>query len=296
MIPDKNAALVGWTDDQWNLVLTTVTAEAQKARLAASFLPVTGPLDATNVAVSSLILRPSGTPPGVALGANPTTRLEVDSDPNLKIATISTLVYLRAHEIADPDLAAGLTMFRRAANMIARVEDAIVFDGQTPKLGTLGTSVDIKNISWLGLLPYVARPANAARFGANGTSVFAAVMDAITTLEADGYFGPFACVLGSALFQSASRPDVAFVSVRDRLLPFLDGLLFRSSVIDDDAGVVIALGSGLIEIVLASDVNVNFVQINTEPRWVFRLSERIALRVKDQRAVQALTFPDPATL
>ena len=38
--------------------------------------------------------------------------------------------YLKNHMLADPELAAATIMFRRAANIVARVEDAIIFRGR----------------------------------------------------------------------------------------------------------------------------------------------------------------------
>jgi uncharacterized linocin/CFP29 family protein len=293
MTPDKNAALVGWTDDQWNLVLTTVTTEAQKARLAASFLPVTGPLDPMTVAVPNLKLAREGTPDNVAVGDRPPPeRLLVDSQPNLKLITISTFAYLHSHEVADPDLAAALGIFRRAANMIARAEDAIIFNGKKTVLKSpldvlvrIPPPAELEKV-WDGL----AAIGNETPVGeVSSDTVFTAVVGAIGTLEDQGYFGPFACVLSKELFAEASRPIAALVSARDRLLPFLDGLLFRSGLLPKNSGIVVALGGAPVEIVVASDISVNFLQINTEPRWVFRVSERIALRVKDVNAVQRLT-------
>jgi uncharacterized linocin/CFP29 family protein len=297
MIPDKNAALVGWTDDQWNQVVTAVTTEAQKARLAASFLPVVGPVDPVTVAVPALTLSQPPLPQGVAMGEAPVpNRLAVDSHPNLNLATVSVLVYLHRHEVADPDLAAALNMFRRAANAIARVEDFIIFNGAEQNI----TPIELANLVhvslrqqdlWHGLLwtPNAAVSAAAT----HPPTVFDAIVQAVANLEGRGYFGPFACVLGDNLFKAASSPTTSLISVRDRLLPYLDGLLFRSSAIEADSGVVVALGGNPVELVLARDIDVNFIQINTEPRWVFRISERMALRAKDRNALQRLgPMPD----
>ena len=75
-------------------------------------------------------------PPGAApAGGGGARRLWVDSDPTLHVITFSALVYLRNIEVADPDLAAALGMFRRVANSIARVEDAFIFRGK-PRAGS----------------------------------------------------------------------------------------------------------------------------------------------------------------
>jgi hypothetical protein len=74
----------------------------------------------------------------------------------------------------------------------------------------------------------------------------------------------------------------------DRVLPFLQGPLLRSSVIAPGYGVVTALAGNPIEIVVASDMAVSYLQTTAEPRYVFRVSERVALRVKDSSAVAVL--------
>src|SRR5690242_6793604 len=124
---DRNSAEVGWSDEQWGRVLRTVAEEAQRARVAAQFLPITGPLDSTVEAVPSLTLAVQQVPaPAGAQAAAGIGRIWVDTAPDLPITTFSTLVYLRAPEVADPDLAAALGIFRRAANLIARAEDALI--------------------------------------------------------------------------------------------------------------------------------------------------------------------------
>ena len=42
------------------------------------------------------------------------------------------------------------------------------------------------------------------------------------------------------------------------------------------------------EIVVGSDISVRFIQLTPEPRYLFRVSERVALRVKEWSAVAVL--------
>ena len=71
----------------------------------------------------------------------------------------------------------------------------------------------------------------------------------------------------------------------DRITPFLNGPLLRSSTVPAAAGVVVALAGDPIDLVVATDITVKFLQLNLEPRYVFRVYERVALRVKQRRAV-----------
>jgi hypothetical protein len=92
--------------------------------------------------------------------------------------------------------------------------------------------------------------------------------------------------LGHRLFEEANRAHVGSLVVpSERVLPFLDGgPLRRSSVFPGDEGVVVALGGSPIDLVVASDVHVKFLQVTLEPRYVLRVSERFVLRLKQPTA------------
>ena len=46
-----------------------------------------------------------------------------------QLATLQLSVRVRGEQLADPEMGSVLTLFRRAANVIARLEDALVFNG-----------------------------------------------------------------------------------------------------------------------------------------------------------------------
>ena len=124
----------------------------------------------------------------------------------------------------------------------------------------------------------------------NATPIFDAIVKAIEKLEARGHFGPFAVVLGHELFSAATSPSNSLVLPTDRLAEFLDGRrVQRSGVLPRDSGVVVALGGQPIELVLASDIDVRFLQATLEPRYVLRVFERLVLRIKELDAVCVVT-------
>jgi uncharacterized linocin/CFP29 family protein len=124
----------------------------------------------------------------------------------------------------------------------------------------------------------------------NGGALVTGVVDAIQRLEARGHFGPFAVVLGHALFRAATSPSGSLVLPTDRLGEFLDGRrVLRSGLLPPNRGVVVALGGQPIELVLASDINVRFLQATLEPRYVLRVFERLVLRIKELDAVCCVT-------
>ena len=137
-----------------------------------------------------------------------------------------------------------LALFRRAANVVARLEDAVVFRG----LPAGGSSQDL-SVSHLANHGRASRargldtrppPAVDIQFrempaADRGKQLVGAVSEAIGHLEQNGHFGPFAAVLGQRLFLVAQTPDPgSLVLPQDRIIPFLGGgPLLRSSTLDE---------------------------------------------------------------
>jgi len=115
------------------------------------------------------------------------------------------------------------------------------------------------------------------------------IIDLIGQLEGVGHSGPFACFLAPDVFEAVHTPSSNLIMARDRILPFLGGdYLRRTNAIPGGYGIVVALGGSPVEIVVASDISVRFLQLTPEPRYLFRVSERVALRVKEWNAVGVL--------
>ena len=307
---------LGWTEDHWNRISGAVTEEAQKARIAAQMLPLVGPEDPTTVAVPTFQLNAAANPKPYPPPA-PQDRLRVDSDPTLHLTQIAVTVPLRTREAADPELKAALVMFRRAANYIARIEDALVFNGRAgrnalPPFGAGGIPAVVQ-ITGDGIVPGIfpfvgpwggrtqvnvgAVPAPAG--AALGDRVVTSIIQAINQLDAQGQLGPYTCALSPRLFEAICTPNPNLVLPRDRILPFLQGSLLRSSAIFQAPavpqpfmawGAVIATSANPLEIVVASDIQVRYLQTSDEPRSLFRVSEKIALRIKEPRAIALLTW------
>ena len=69
---------------------------------------------------------------------------------------------------------------------------------------------------------------------------------------------------------------------QDRIIPFLGGGSFlRSTTLPGNRGVVVALGGTPVELVFASDLHLQFLQRAADGEFLFRLSEKMALRVKE---------------
>ena len=54
---------------------------------------------------------------------------------------------------------------------------------------------------------------------------------------------------------------------------------------------MVALGGAPVELVIATDVSLNFLQVAPDPMFVFRVYEKMALRIKESDAIVALVPP-----
>jgi uncharacterized linocin/CFP29 family protein len=286
-----NDSQVPWTDEQWARVNQVVQEEARRARVAASFLPLFGPLPPSADFVRKETISESR-------GAR--ARITIEDTDTTKLLTLQVKVYIRGAQMADPEMTSALALFRRAANVLARLEDALIFNGRPaadgdpdrapPKTWEIRTRGESE-----GLLPQAGSQGfiepRADADDRRGAQLVTTVSTSIGTLEQGGHFGPFAVVLGQTLFVDAQTPDPgSLVLPQDRIIPFLGGgPLLRSSTLPDSEGVVVALGGGPVELVVATDASVGFLQVTTDPEFAFRVFEKIAVRIKQRDAIIRLT-------
>jgi len=244
----QNNPQVPWTDEQWNRVTQVIQEEACRARVAATFLPLYGPLPPDTDFVRNEGIQypryPDGAPP-------PTQRMAIDDTITIQLATLQVKVIVRGAQLADPEMTSVLALFRRAANVLARLEDVVVFRGLKGPAGSLTPigGADPLPAIWeitagdptRGLwerppeVPTTRMPEQWIRVGVGGEPLVNAVSDAIGRLEDRGHFGPFAVVFGQQLFLLAQTPEPAsLVLPQDRIIPFLGGgPLLRSSALTD---------------------------------------------------------------
>ena len=268
-----------WTDEQWARVNQVIQEEANRARVAATFLPLIGPLPP-----DTDFIREEG-----ILDQEPPLR--VDDREIIQLATLQVPVSVRGAQMADPEMRSVLALFRRAANVLGRLEDAIVFNGQTgPDEGPPhGAPPDVWKVHGgqesQGLLNNAANQVEV-RTVDDQFDLVEAVSNAIGELELNGYYAPFAVVLGQRFFLAVQTPVVGLVLPQDRITPFLGGgPLLRSSTLEPERGVVVSLGGSPVELVVSKDVSLQFLQVTEHPQFYFRVHEKIALRIKARRAI-----------
>jgi uncharacterized linocin/CFP29 family protein len=306
----SDCSQVPWSDEQWARVNSVIQEEANRARVAATFLPLIGPLPPDTDFVRQETILPPLPPPPPPPPPTPAPPLTIDDRTTIQLATLQVNVNLRGAQMADPDLNSALAVFRRAANVLARLEDAVVFLGlrgpfggaRRFRAGAFGIAVppatemieQVARIShgqpnrglWDPLLhPVRVRVARVI----DGDTLVRGVSRSIGDLESRGHFGPFVVVLDQRLFEIAQTPAAGLVLPQDRIIPFLGGgSLLRCSALPPLSGVVVALGGAPVELVVATDMTLQFLQLTTDPVFFFRVFERIVLRVKQPDAISAI--------
>jgi uncharacterized linocin/CFP29 family protein len=218
--------------------------------------------------------------------------LKVDDDTTIQLASVAVNVTVKNHMLADPELAAASILFRRAANIVARVEDAIIFrgrmkDNEPPILGLDGVPpvFAVSGSNYKGLFDanddQIDLPPDPS-----GQEIFAAIVGAINALENAAYFKPFACVLSDSLFRTIYKPIAnSMVLPADSIPPILNGPLLRSSTLEEDTGLVVSLQGNPVDIVVGKDIHVRYLQGTPDGDHLFRVSQRFVLRVKDPTAI-----------
>lgn len=299
---------LNWTEAQWNRVNSAITEEFTKASVAGACLPCYGPVGASMEAVSKQQLTNDTNNPSI---------IKVSDNETTPFWTIQTYVHLNSQQVADENLSTALFAFKRAANRLARTEDFIVFMGydtekkSVPNLFRL-TKQDLPEAQE-GIRDFVANEKHAAeglfnhkgvvaisipkpssmqgqpQLADNGARLVTTIADAISTLEDNGYPGPFACVLGRNLFLDAQTPNQgSLVLPADRITPMLGRPLLRSGNMAKNQGIVASSCGESLDIVVATPPKAQFLQVNEKAKYVFRVYERFVLRIKDAKAVVSI--------
>jgi uncharacterized linocin/CFP29 family protein len=143
----------------------------------------------------------------------------------------------------------------------------------------------------------------------NNSKMQAIIVDAINSLENNGYVAPYVCVFGRKPFQEAFTPiNNSTVLPRDRIEPLIGRELLHASGIDipphqepgwyenlntaewPKRGVLFSMANEPVDLAVAVEATPEFRQVNLDGKYVFSVFERFALRIKDVNAIVPLMF------
>jgi uncharacterized linocin/CFP29 family protein len=142
----------------------------------------------------------------------------------------------------------------------------------------------------------------------NNSKMQAIIVDAINSLENNGYVAPYVCVFGRIPFQEAFTPiNNSTVLPRDRIEPLIGRELLHASGIDippyepkwyqnlntakwPKRGVLFSMANEPIDLAVAVEATVEFRQVESDGKYLFSVFERFVLRIKDAQAIVPLMF------
>jgi hypothetical protein len=140
----------------------------------------------------------------------------------------------------------------------------------------------------------------------DGRGLITGIVQAMSTLEGNGYAPPYVCVFGRVPFVAAHASVGGTIAYpRDRLEPLIGRALLHAAAIDtppfkfdmysppddwDTRGALISLAGGSVDLAIAAEATPEFRQVDVQGRYVFSVFERFTLRIKDSNAIVPLLF------
>ena len=203
----------------------------------------------------------------------------------------------------ESDLNRAMTTLNRMASALARWHDVLVFAGDdrgklppnvcmpaTPNAPTSLREAALEAERETGDKPIVVPQPQA------NENLVAAAYTAVLRLEERGYYSDYHFVLGEELWEALHRPTAgSLVLPRERIEPtLLGGGFFRTTTLPSDEALMVSLDGPTFDCVAAgaADGQPSFEWLRAESDertgeelYVFRVRERFAPRVRENRAV-----------
>lgn len=279
MIPGREA--LGWSQDIWDRLDEAVSSESKRSSIASTILPLIGPLpNAVTV-------------PADVIDAN---QLAIAEDITRPIVELTAEFTLTTAQVAgEASLLTATSLATRAANLLAQAEDTLIFQGDAGNNSAVFTFVSQRQLAGTGLVASAAEeivvPPIAAGSNQYGEHTFAAVAQGCADLQAKGQYGPYALALQDAVYADTLAPlPGTLVSPADRIKPLVTQGYVGSGALPPSIGILLSVGGNTIDLALATDAAVDFMNVDSAGLSHFRVWERFALRIKDNTALIRLRF------
>jgi uncharacterized linocin/CFP29 family protein len=270
---------LGWSQDIWDRLDEAVSSESKRSSIASTILPLVGPL-------------PSAvTVPGDVIDAD---RLAIAEHLTRPIVELSAEFTLTTAQVAgEASLLTATSLATRAANLLAQAEDTLIFQGDAGNKLPVFTFVSQRQLAGDGLVASAPEEIVVQPIAANhyGERTFAAVAEGCAHLQAKGQYGPYALALQDAVYADTFAPlPGTLVSPADRIKPLVTQGYVGSGALPPSIGILLSVGGNTIDLVLARDAAVFFMNVDSAGLSHFRVWERFALRIKDNTALIRLRF------
>ncbi|WP_344806398.1 hypothetical protein [Microlunatus ginsengisoli] len=190
--------------------------------------------------------------------------------------------------------ATGVVPVRQKASLLARNPGALgLLEG-----AEVVTADDLADYD--GNLSLAPRPVG----GMSDRELTTTIVNAIATLDRNGYVAPHVCIFGRGPFVAVNTPLNSGAFPRDRIEPLIGREILHSSAIDiapvgvgpETAqqwplrGLLLSLAGGPIDIAMVVEATPEFRQVDARGHYIFAVVERFALRIKDRAAIVTMAF------
>jgi uncharacterized linocin/CFP29 family protein len=274
-----------WTQEVWDRIDQAVHDEAQRTKVAAKFLPL-------YMAVPGALIVPADT---VNVDAPPLT---VDEALTTSIVeTLAEFALTKQQYGREDGLMTAITLATRATNLLSQAEDLLLFQGDLGLQDPLFTSNKVRHQSGSaggGLLSVersVSVPQKTPGIDIWGENTFGAVATAYSILQDNGHYGPYALVLPTVPYADTYAPlPTTLILTADRIKPLVTGGFYGTGTLPDFTGIMVSTGGNTMDLVVGKDATTQFEQKDARGRFLFRVYERFALRLKDKTAGVKLEF------
>src|SRR5438046_8779532 len=124
-----------------------------------------------------------------------------------------------------------------------------------------------------------------------GENTFAAVARAYSLLQGQGHYGPYALVLRTEVYADTFAPLPETLAMpADRIKPLVPLGFYGAGTLPPSTGILVSVGGNSIDLVSGVDPITEFLQVDADGMYQFRVFERFAVRVTDSTAVVRLQF------
>jgi uncharacterized linocin/CFP29 family protein len=271
-----------FSDEEWEKLDELVVGVARKLLVGRRFIQLTGPLGA---GVQSVPVPAVGSAEaclhdeeGCACEAGECEVIQVTGHKFLSLPLIHQDFRLAWRDIESSrrmgwPLELGPAAAASAA--CARAEDELIFHGHSEH-------------GYEGLLNATGRHTVSLGDWDELGQAFANIVAATEALVADGFYEPFAVVLSPALYAKTQRIAKGTGRLEGKLIKDVaEGGLFRSPVLAEDQGLVVAQGAHNFDLVVAQDLITAYLGPENMDH-TFRAMEILSLRIKRPGAICTL--------
>src|SRR5262249_39260404 len=122
-------------------------------------------------------------------------------------------------------------------------------------------------------------------------NTLAAVADAYSRLQNKGHYGPYALALHTDPYADTYAPlATTLITPAEPIKALVTGGFYGTGTLPPLTGVLVSTGGNTMDRVVAVDAKIEFEQTDNRGRYLFRVYERFALRLKVSDAVIKLEF------